>query len=122
MAGRCDATGGRSLCTNQFPPNQGGRSWSAQGLLENQSECLINEAITLASINDVSIKLKRVGEPNNLYLNLLSGSASRAEVIKWEPHSLRVSTHNTVTYKYGHCDRDDVTNKCKQLVGAPSFH
>ena len=32
MAALCDATGQRRLYTDQVPPNQGGTSWSAQGL------------------------------------------------------------------------------------------
>ena len=77
-----------------------------------------------------SVKLTMVGEQNNLHISaprkrweltekvnnsllFLSGSASTAEVVKWEPHSLRVSTNNIVTCKHGHCDQDNVTTKFK---------
>ena len=65
-------------------------------MLKNQSESMINEAISTV---DSSIKLARVGEPNNPYLHfavdrhrqikwiIVSSSsadpASTAEVIKW---------------------------------------
>ena len=39
-------------------------------MLENQSESWINEIMSLISMVDISVKLTRVGEPNNLYLNL----------------------------------------------------
>ena len=38
--------------------------------LENQPESLINETMCLASIDNSSVKLTGVGEPNNLYLHL----------------------------------------------------
>ena len=38
--------------------------------LENQIESLINGAISLTSMDDSSIKLKRAGESNNPYLHL----------------------------------------------------
>ena len=38
--------------------------------LENQSESLIYEAISLISTDDSSVKLTRNREPNNLYLYL----------------------------------------------------
>ena len=81
--------------------------------MENHPESLINEVILLTSIDDSSVKLTRNGESNNLYLLFLSGSTPTAEVVKWEPHSLRVSTHNAMTCKYGYCDLDDATTKSK---------
>ena len=36
--------------------------------LANQPESLINQAIILTPTDDSSVKLTRVGEPNNLYL------------------------------------------------------
>ena len=41
-------------------------------MLENQPEDLINEAVSLTSMDGSSVKLTRVGEPNNLYLQLAS--------------------------------------------------
>ena len=38
--------------------------------LENQLEILINEAVSLTSIDDSSVELTIIGEPNNLYLHL----------------------------------------------------
>ena len=38
--------------------------------LENQPESLINEVISLTSMDDSSVKLTRVGWPNNLYMHL----------------------------------------------------
>ena len=38
--------------------------------LENQPESLINEAISLISIDDSSVKLTINGEANNLYVHL----------------------------------------------------
>ena len=35
--------------------------------LENHTESFINEAISLTSIDESSVKLTRVGEPNNPY-------------------------------------------------------
>ena len=66
--------------------------------LENQPERLMNEAISLTSIDDSSVKLTRVGEPNKS-LN--------------DSYSFRVSTHNILTCKNGYCDRDDATTKSK---------
>ena len=39
--------------------------------LENQPETLTNEAISLISIDDSSAKLKRNGDPKNLFLNVV---------------------------------------------------
>ena len=39
-------------------------------ILENQPESMMNEAISLTSIDDSSVKLTRVGEQNKLYLHL----------------------------------------------------
>ena len=41
--------------------------------LKNHPEILINETISLVSINYSSVKLRRAGEPNNLYLRLARG-------------------------------------------------
>ena len=71
MAAHCDVTGNRSLCTEQVPPDQVGRSWSAQGLhnsntttpeLENQPESFnldINEVLSLTLMDDSFAKLAR---------------------------------------------------------------
>ena len=42
--------------------------------LKNQSESSIYEAISLISIDDSLVKLKRNGEPNNQYLHLETGT------------------------------------------------
>ena len=47
--------------------------------LENQSESIINEAISLISIDDSSVKLKRNGEPNNLCLHLAREGTDRSK-------------------------------------------
>ena len=70
----------RSHCTDQVLPKQGKRKKliSARAdhqkhdylTLENQPESLINEAISLMSIDDISVKLARNGEPNELFLHL----------------------------------------------------
>ena len=47
--------------------------------LDNQTECMINQAISSTSKDDRSDKLRRVEEPNNAYIHLFSnGSASTA--------------------------------------------
>ena len=73
-----------------------------------------------------SVKLTSIGEPNTLYrkrwastkevdnsLFFLSVSALTAEVVRWELHSFRVSSHYTMTSNHGHCGRDDITTKSK---------
>ena len=76
-------------------------------------------------INDSSIKLTRkeltstssekwavTMKMENILL-FLNGSASPAEVVKWELHSFRVSAHNAMTRKYNNRGRDNVTIKSK---------
>ena len=41
--------------------------------MENQLASYINEALSLISIGDNSVKLTENGEPNNLYLHLARG-------------------------------------------------
>ena len=85
---RCDATGEHSPCTDKVPPKLGKskKLVSARAnyrkhdfpTLENQLESLINEAISLMSIDDSSVKLTRNGEPNKLFLYLArDGPVSR---------------------------------------------
>ena len=62
--------------TGQLPPKSGKRKKLLgaraahqkhdDSTMKNQPESLINEAISLISINDSSVKLTRNGEPNNL--------------------------------------------------------
>ena len=87
-----------SPCTDQVLPKQSkkGKLVSARAAnqkhdyrtLENQPESFINEAISLISIDAVSVNLIGNGEPNNFCIHLardghlLSGSTSKAEVVK----------------------------------------
>ena len=77
VADCCEATGKRSLCTDQVPPSQEGRRARATHskhdypTLGNQPENLINEAISFLDINERKLRqTERVGVPNNLCLHL----------------------------------------------------
>ena len=72
--------------------------------------------------------LIRVGDPKNLYLHLardgywewnwitVSSSSADLHLVKWEPHSFRVSTQNRVACKHGLCDRDDAVVQISSLI------
>ena len=49
MAALCNATGECSLCIDQFPPDQGEESWSAQGL--HYVVAVLKQRYTLACSN-----------------------------------------------------------------------
>ena len=48
-------------------------------------------------------------------LPFLSISAT-ADVVKWEPHSYRVSAHNTITRKHGNRGRNNVRTKSNNML------
>ena len=54
----------------EFGRRKGSTSKHDHHMLENQAESSIYEAISLISIDDSSIKLKRNEEPKKLYLHL----------------------------------------------------
>ena len=80
ITARYDGSNEGSLCTDQVPPKPGKRKKLVTArvahqkhdycTLENQPERLINEAISLISVDDSSVKLTRNGEPNDLFLHL----------------------------------------------------
>ena len=108
VADRCDATGGHINCTHQVLPKQSKKKKLISvkrnnPTLENHPESLLNEAISLISIDNSSVKLTRkwwalTKKVVNSFL-FLSGSASPAEIIKWELHYFRVPIHNAMTCK-----------------------
>ena len=82
----CDTTAERSPCTDQVPSNPGGRSWSFKARLPHTGEGgLINEAISLTSMDDSSVKLIRL-ESEITYIYTSQEIGIDAEVVKWEQH------------------------------------
>ena len=99
--------------------------------LENELESLTNEAISLTSMDDSSVRLTRVGgEQNKICLYLARDGYCHRNWITAYLHQLLLngsrilsaSTRNTVTYKQGHFARDYVTTKSKKLLSSPSMH
>ena len=92
--------------------------------MENQPERLINEAISVTSMDRAIVKLTRIVEPNNLYLHFardgcwqISESALTSKVVKLELGSFIMSSHNRMTCMYIHIVIGPCwTNVCSQKL------